>query len=320
LPASDYDFLVGRSIDAATLARARDIVRSCGVHPHEVLIANGWLAAEDYYQALAASCALPFKREMALGDLGPVTQGASPRDCLASGLLKERATAGRLVLAPDRLSPNHLRTVIADLGPTRLALASPHAVRRAICDHFAAGFAHGAVEGLAARFPEESARAKLAAWQLLLLAFGVGLLATAFAPVPTVRVVSVTLALLFVPLIALRILAARHLLFGAPKPLTEARPRVPDAALPIYTVLVPLYREANVLSTLIRAAWRWRCAFETPASTKSPNVASNRRCNKPFSACRALADRGDWAVLVDRAARAPNRATGQKRACLRARS
>ncbi|HEV7462372.1 MAG TPA: glycosyltransferase family 2 protein [Methyloceanibacter sp.] len=45
------------------MARASAIALRWGVHPHEVLIANGWLAADDYYRALAEICGAPFKAE-----------------------------------------------------------------------------------------------------------------------------------------------------------------------------------------------------------------------------------------------------------------
>ena len=53
MPRSEYAFLLGRFVDSATLARAEAIAARWGVHPHEVLIANGWLDAADYYRALA---------------------------------------------------------------------------------------------------------------------------------------------------------------------------------------------------------------------------------------------------------------------------
>lgn len=41
-PHSEYEFLVGQLIDAATLARAIDLAARANVHPNDVLIANGW--------------------------------------------------------------------------------------------------------------------------------------------------------------------------------------------------------------------------------------------------------------------------------------
>ena len=112
-----YDFLLRGLVDRATLARAYDLAQRCGVHPHQVLIANGWLSAEAYYQALAQACALPFTNALTADETAPPSPRASPRDCLARGLVKHRARAGGFVLAPEQLSPNALRDVLARLRP-----------------------------------------------------------------------------------------------------------------------------------------------------------------------------------------------------------
>ena len=52
---SEYGFLVGRSIDAATLRSAERIAAEWAVAPHEVLIAQGWLDERDYVAALATA-------------------------------------------------------------------------------------------------------------------------------------------------------------------------------------------------------------------------------------------------------------------------
>jgi hypothetical protein len=78
LPEQEYRFLVGRLIDSATLARATAIAAQWGIHPHEVMIANGWLGAEDYYRALAEACGTPFKTELTPRDVTPAA-GAGPR-------------------------------------------------------------------------------------------------------------------------------------------------------------------------------------------------------------------------------------------------
>jgi hypothetical protein len=104
----DYGFLLGRFVDRATLSRAHDIAKRCGVHPHDVLIANGWLSAGDYYRALAEACGLPFKSEVTGPDMAPPSPASGPRECLASGLLRERG-GGSFVLAPDRVSPTYWR-------------------------------------------------------------------------------------------------------------------------------------------------------------------------------------------------------------------
>ena len=82
-------------------------------------------------------------------------------------MLKERARARRFVLAPDRVRPNALREMLARLAPHEFSLASPDGVRGAICRHFAPSFVLHAVEGLASRKPEQSARTPLVLWQRL---------------------------------------------------------------------------------------------------------------------------------------------------------
>ena len=154
-----------------------------GVHPHDVLIANGWLDAEDYYRALAEACGDALQGSFCTSDVAPAAR-ASPRQSLASGLLKERARRAGFVLAPDRLRPNALREMLARLKPYALSLASPHALRGAICRHFAETFASGAVEGLATRHPDKSARPRTALWQRLTLALGALSLLSAVAVAP----------------------------------------------------------------------------------------------------------------------------------------
>ena len=79
LPRSEYAFLLGRFIDSATLARAEAIAAASGVHPHEVLIAHGWLDASDYYRALAENCGAPFKADLLAADVAPPRQQTRAR-------------------------------------------------------------------------------------------------------------------------------------------------------------------------------------------------------------------------------------------------
>ena len=95
-------------------------------------------------------------------------------------------------------------------------------------------------------------------WQRWTFALsGLGL-AAAFTAAPLAATVTLTLALgvVFVPIILLRIAAAFNLARG--RVTHDAAPcrRIPDEALPVYTLLVPLYREANVLPALVETLRR----------------------------------------------------------------
>jgi hypothetical protein len=270
---TEYHFLLGRFIDTATLARASALAAQWGVHPHDVLIANGWLDADDYYRALAETCGAPFKPTLAPAEAVPAGS-ATPRQCLANGLLRERARTRHFVLAPDRLRPNALRAVLAQLAPYGFALATPHTIREVVCRHFAPVLAHAAVEGLAVRRPEQSARARTILWQrAVLISVSASLLgALLLAPVEVIHAVTLFLAVLFIPVIGLRAVAAYELFRGDADLQPSPSRRVPDWALPTYTILVPLYREAHMLPSLVRALSR----LDWPAlGSKSTNLGSN---------------------------------------------
>lgn len=126
------------------------------------------------------------------------------------------------------------------------------------CGHFAKRFAAAAVEGLHGRHPDRSARSALPRWQRLWLGFGAAgfTAALALAPLASIRAITFGLAVLFLPVIGLRVLAARDLILGGRGQSGTSPARVADAALPVYTILVPLYREANMLAPLLRALAR----------------------------------------------------------------
>ena len=205
---------------------------------------------------MARACGVPFRGEIGEQEVAAPGSLRSPRECLAHGLLKEQARQGAYVFAPERLRPNAVEEVLARLAPHRLSLASPDTLRQAVYGHFAQNLATASVDGLHARFPDRSAKAKLATWQrlslfLLFLAFAAALVLHAQ---PAVRSLSLALVVIFLPVIALRVFAAYNLLRRAPA--KRARPRLQDAELPVYTILVPLYREANMLASLTSALAR----------------------------------------------------------------
>jgi glycosyltransferase XagB len=294
-PKSEYHFLLGRFVDKPTLARADSLAARWGIHPHEVMIANGWIDAEDYYCALAAHCWIPFKTALSAGLVEPAGK-MSPRQCLASGLLKDRTRAQSYVLAPARLRPNALREMLARLSPYSFALASSGTVRAAICHHFQSRFARSAVQALVSRYPDKSAKSDNAFWQGVAFVFLLEaiLCALVFAPLETIWVVTFTLAVLFLPLIAFRFVAAWGLLRAPALRERTATPRVEDHELPIYTILVPLYREAHMLPGLIKALTR----VDWPAAKLDIKLILEAADPGTIEAARALRLPGNIEIIV----------------------
>ena len=295
-PPSDYAFLVDCLIDRATLDRAEALAKKWGVLPHAVMIANGWLSESDYYRALARASGVPFQDDIAPNEVTAPASLKSPRACLARGLLKRRTRHGAYVYAPERLRPSAVEHVLAQLEPHRISLATPQTVRDAVRGHFAKSFAAAAVDGLHARHPKRSAREKLALWQRLAicvipLAFAA---AIAFEAWGSLRALSLALTVIFLPVIALRVFAAYALCRGEGGGDRSAQARIPDAELPIYTLLVPLYREANMLRPLTRALSR----LDYPAAKVQIILILEAADAETIAAARALELPGNVEILV----------------------
>jgi cellulose synthase/poly-beta-1,6-N-acetylglucosamine synthase-like glycosyltransferase len=115
-----------------------------------------------------------------------------------------------------------------------------------------------AVQGLATQSPELSAATGLLRWQKLALA---GLTVTTcvgaiLAPEGTLVALLAIMAVPFLLVVALRVIALWHLLGNTPPVSAEQPARGADGSLPLYTVLVPLYREVAAVPHLLRALAR----------------------------------------------------------------
>ncbi|MFG1422428.1 glycosyltransferase [Roseixanthobacter liquoris] len=231
---------------AAALARARHL----GVGGDEVLIAAGLIDPEAASAALAAHLGLP--RAVLPRRLPLDADGA--RGALRTGMLAQQdPLRGTLfTLCPRGHGARRLaRAVAQDPGlAARTSVLAPERLRAYLARHAGPALTRQAAFDLRRRMPRFSAALispmRILAGPLLLLAalFGTGLLAT---PQATLLVVQAVLSLLFLGAIALRLAAC----FITPEP--DGPCRLGDHHLPIYTVMVPLYREAAVLPRLVAA-------------------------------------------------------------------
>jgi len=109
---------------------------------------------------------------------------------------------------------------------------------------------HAVTHGLARTRPEYSARRVFTASQLAVLLLLIVLLAAGFlvAPIPTASLVIVITTLFYLA----SFLFKTFLFLASPKPVPPpASSKQADALLPVYTVLIPLYREAAALPGLL---------------------------------------------------------------------
>jgi cellulose synthase/poly-beta-1,6-N-acetylglucosamine synthase-like glycosyltransferase len=140
-----------------------------------------------------------------------------------------------------------------------------------------------------------SARTHSALWQrLAAVIVTVAILAALLlAPLMTIWAITLSLALVLVPVIALRLVAAYGLLTTGTED-QEIFPRVPDHELPIYTLLVPLYREAHMLPPLVAALTR----LDYPAAKLDIKLILEAADRPTIDAARALRCSGNIEIVV----------------------
>lgn len=161
-----------------------------------------------------------------------------------------------LLVSPQGAASPGLRSRLLKnpLLATRLQVTTRRTLREAFVARAAPQLLRNARGGLFDRFPELSARVVLNSWQGAVL--GAGLLALPaaliLAPVATMFVLHGFFSLLFFACVFLRLAAVRHANPGRYAPLKP----VNKEDLPIYTILVALRNEAEIVPDLLVALGR----------------------------------------------------------------
>ena len=272
LPAT-LAFLMEFGIPSAPLRRAAAEARRLDVCPVAVLVAGGGVDARDYYRALAWHMGLPFLND-------PVIIPGLPADtAIASGhaplATSHHGPELRMLAAPRgaalaRLVDHAPRR--RDLPGTRhavpggffkgLALTDPARFEAAALVADAARIAQQAAHELPDRHPRFSYLGGALAWQRHTLTTGLAafaLLAVFLPTDTTLALASVLICLISAFLALLRITACRERVGITPK---QRPPKLPDAQLPTYTIVVALYREEAVVDQLCAAI----AALDYPAA------------------------------------------------------
>jgi len=234
------------------IAAAEKRARSTGLGADSFLICADAITEEAYLTALAGSLGTSFE---------PL-DGISRRNCpLDDNQLIQAAAVGLLplrqgrevvwVIAPRHLTARNLTGARQSLPRVlrSFRLTSSELLSRFVAHHTQRALGRQAVEALRRARPSLSNAprpvgiGRLAAAALMLMAIGI------FAVVPAAADVFATvLCVVFLAAAALRLLSVA---FTPRQP--DRTVRVADHELPIYTIMCPLYREANVVGNLVAA-------------------------------------------------------------------
>lgn len=257
-------FLAGRHADRASLARAVTLARRWRVAPEQALFATAAVSPETYYRALAAHIGLDYAHlAAATVDWRAFRHPKGEAMARAQIIPLSRERAGlRVALAPGSRALRRLIALTARPDAARalrdhLFLTTPRDIARTIARGFEHSLLAHAGGHLARTAPALSAATGLTAAQIagLVLVLAATVAGLALAPWPALALLNLALSLLFATVTIARLLlclvGART--SGAP---AIATARIPDAELPVYTLLVPVYREAAVLPQLVAALRR----------------------------------------------------------------
>jgi cellulose synthase/poly-beta-1,6-N-acetylglucosamine synthase-like glycosyltransferase len=234
-----------RGVVAAAERRAADLHTGAD----RVLLAMGMIKEEDYLRALASHCGVVFD------SLADTVRAACPLtdaqliQSIGAGLIPLRVGGDMvMVVAPREIAAQRLTALFASTPDARrrFRFTSKAQLHQFVIKHAGSALGRQAADGLRVASPALSA-APRARRPLTVALFGLAAFALSLAaPSDALAALNVALAFLFLAWIALRLFGSliRHPGPGCVR-------RVKDHALPVYTVVAALYREAASVESLI---------------------------------------------------------------------
>lgn len=222
--------------------------RSLGCDPFDLAIGDGVVTERDFVAALATLIETPFLPAPPVPQAPPPSEEAMafrsyPAQGEDGGKLRVLAPNGALaaLLIRQHREGKHPRLVLT----TRQALLDR--LVEADGARIARNAAFGLPEGFSARHAGASAPKHRAIWLTGALVFALFLALAAFFPVPALVLPPLLIAPLFI-LAGISVLTATFESGAREAP----HPPVETAHLPRYSLLVPLFREANIAEELVK--------------------------------------------------------------------
>jgi len=239
----EIGFLAHHGHSPEMLHEASMLASLTGVPVDQFLIKGGHIREAAFYRALATELMLPFT------SMPRLAAGTRYPDSILAGIAPSAGPSGGLVIAPQGASLAWL--LRRRHGPAGMStVTTPSLLARAVFRHRRGQIAHRCANGLPDRAPHLSGRDGATTGQIAALSAAAALLSFGghLAPEIALACLGAALSPLFLGMSVMRLAAS---ILGAPvKPATEL-PRADDRSLPVYTIIVALYREKRIASRLI---------------------------------------------------------------------
>lgn len=295
------DLLLERElITLAQLDEVRDLARRWRVRILDVLLARDWVPTESLYRTLASYFDLPFVNLLEeWPDAGLLREDDADEDLRNLTIPWRRRSDGRLVVATADPSPATLMYIRSRFGgDVELVVTSKFDIIWTVQRLHDERHSHEAVHALAERDPRMSAKTVLTVPQAVFgyLCVSALLLGLVLAPIGTLFVVNVIAIIFYSGNFAFRaILAwkgsaaeeenARSLAF-------KAR-RLREDDLPVFTILVPMFREPDVLPILAHALR----SLDYPLAKLDVKIVLEDGDHDTINAARALGLEGMFEII-----------------------
>lgn len=233
--------------------------RASGARLGQVLLGRGWVRALDFYSALAEHLGLPFVNLLKAPPDPALFDPARMDEYAESLYLPWQRRGDSLWIVTAEPSDPLLETLRQRYGSgVRFAVTSRFDILWTIQRLGKPHLVHRATLELWERAPELSARVILSwpQWIALYAAIVLWLAAAWFWPKTTFLATNAAITLFLAAAFLLRIVLVGRTRRGRMDGQQRTDPSPADRDLPVYTVLVPLYRDAGVVPVLARALRR----------------------------------------------------------------
>lgn len=296
---------VGRSLVAAgliteqQLAAALEIQRECGSPLGRILMAKGWVRPFDFYRHLAEHLGLPFVNLVKDPPDGELFDQSRYGDYAARLYVPWKRTDAGLALALAEPDEELLRRLRGQYGPgVSFVLTSRLDILWTVQRMADRQLELNSVLGRAQKDPEHSATQVLTRAQgaAAAVVFAAAAACLFWNPVATLSAANALVGVLLLGSLLLRIL----LVWTGSGTLYQSRTSrqelesLDPRTLPVYTILVPLYRDAAVVPVLARALR----SLDYPASKLDIKLVLEADDPETIEACKKAGLEGNVELIV----------------------
>ena len=254
------DFLAEQGlITLEQLNEASALASRWGSSLSDVLLARNWIEADEFYQALADRFGMKRVDLLASPPDPALLDPAQVTDYMRELTVPWRESDGVVTVATARPGPEVIVYARERWGGgVRLVVAAKADLQAAVQKAFSDRYSHAAVFDLAEHDPVMSAQTVFTPAQIiigwgLITAVAIGL---ALAPIATLIAINLVMTFFYLGNFIFKgvlIWAGGSHQYAREQQIASAVRMLQDDDLPVYTVLVPMFREPNVLPILANA-------------------------------------------------------------------